>query len=254
MADTRLTLVLVLGIAVLGSSSVSAFGVGVGVDEARDIDTNLIDSSTSGDSPPTWQAEVKNTGSTTMIGRLRLDIMQGNRTIYRAYSDTLQIPPGGLADRQLTYVGPPDNRSLEARLVFDHGAATTHIARQQFQTHDTATEEGFDITTLRAYRDRLYLAIDTPPDVETAHLHVQPTAPRRFEQVTASPDGGRTTATIPYTPPIQDSEEVRLRIGDSAGKYHYTTTRRLEPLTGWKASFTSLYDSITARLPHMFFT
>jgi hypothetical protein len=254
MADTLVTLTTLLGTAVLYSSLVTGFGVGVGVDEARSIDTNLIQTP-SGTGPPTWQGEVKNTGSTTMVGRFRLDVRQENRTIYRAWSDTTQVPPGGLDDRTLTYLGGEANQSLEAQLVFHHGAETTHIASQQFQTQPTAREDsGFEIVKRRTYHDRIYLVIDSPPDVEKAHLTVQPTAPRRFEQVTFSPGSGRTAVTVPYTPPIQDQEEVRLRIGDSAGRYYYTSTRRLEPLTGWKATAISLYDSIAAHLPDIFFT
>lgn len=240
-----LTLYKTLLFAVMGMLLVptaAASGVSLGVDTDQSGEILLTDRQGTPETPKTVTVEARNTGSTSFTGRIRLDVAdEQNRTIFRTWTDVLELTPGAATSHRFLFYRPQYNGTLTASAVLHHGVRRV---AQSFTVNSAArnTSDGFNLRRVQVHDDRITAAVAVPEDVDAFAITVDDASTRRFAQRRVQPNGGVTTVDIPYHPAIRDTADATITISSADGRYHYTTRRTLTRqdgaftrLTGWVA-------------------
>ncbi len=226
VAVTAACILLVLPIA-------AGSGVSLGVEHKQQASLLLTTEETTADRPKAWGAELHNEGSTAFTGRIRLDVLDAdNTTLFRTWSDPVQVEPGAFAARELIYYDPSRSGNLTARIVAHYG--TERITKTApFTTTPQDTRQGFEVAHAWTDDNTVNLRVTAPPDVDTYHVSVNDEATRRFTQKEITNHGGTQVVSLDYNPPITDTEQAQVTISSPEGEYHYTEEVELRRPTGW---------------------
>lgn len=208
-------------------------GLSIGVDREQQASLLLTTQDTATDRPKTWGVELHNDGSTPFTGRVRLDVLNAdNTTVFRTWTDPVQVEPGAFAARTLTYYTPDRAGNLTARITAHYG--TERITRSvPFTTEQRDIRQGFQVSPAWTDETTVNLRVAAPADVDTFHVAVNDRSTRRFTQQDVINRGGSQLVTLGYYPPISDAEQAQVRISSSDGKYHYTREVELRQPIGW---------------------
>lgn len=243
-------LLALLVLLVLGTvSPAAASGVSLGVDTDLDGELLLTDHHITPDSPKSVAVEAQNTGSKSFTGRIRLDVSTvQNRTIFRTWSDVIQLTPGSRTSHRLWFYRPHHNGTLTASVVLHHGIDRV---TESFTVNTTVrdTRNGFELHTLRARKNSIRAVITVPNDVDAFTVTVDDASTRRYAQQRVRPSGDRTTVTVPYHPTIQDTAETTITIMSMDGRYHYTAKRTVTRKTGTFTRLTGWVAGMVENLP-----
>lgn len=211
-------------------------GVSIGVDQALRGQLLVTEQEVEPGQPATWTVEAHNQGSNPFAGWIRLDVLdEENMTVFRAWSDVIQVEPGAFTAHTLAFAAPDMSGNLTAHLVLHHG--TERVARTvPFTTKEWVVKPGFRVPRLRTYDDVIRATVVAPNDVDAFVVTLDDRSTRRFAQQHVENSGGRQVVEIDYVPKVLDEEDARLTISSLDGKYHYTEDVVLYRETGMVAA------------------
>lgn len=207
-------------------------GVGVGVDQDRQGSLVVTDQHVTDDRPRTWEVEAHNDGSAPFTGRIRLDVLdETNATVFRTWSDTIQVEPGSFSAHRLAYYGPDRADNLTANLVLHHGTDRETVSFP-FTTEQQDTTQGFDVSHAWTEQDTTALRVAAPEDVDAFYVSVDDRSTRRYAQTRVENRAGEHLVSLDYHPEVIDTDTAHVTVSSTDGNYHYTGEVELQRSTG----------------------
>lgn len=208
-------------LAILFVPLVPGFGVDLEVTPSMTAEVSTVNVSGGEDVPRVWTVAVENNGSKAFVGRLQLDVSQGEMH-EGIWSDAFVLQPGTETARNLAFYRPDLNGTADASIGLRYGTRKSSPVEDRFGVSPRDVDEGFRVHNAKATEGETHLGIIVPGDVETFFVSVDGEATRRFGQARVDDPGRYSWVSIPYHPEIKESMKARVKVFDSGGRYYYT--------------------------------
>lgn len=209
-------------------SPAAAFQVDINVEETLKPEIRLLEKNLSEEGVKSFDVEAYNRGSAPFVGRMRFEILQGNNTVFRTWSDALSLEPGSFEKEAFYFHGPDKEGSLEARAVLDYGIGQISSEKIGFENRETEYRSGFNVSRIEAYQDYIYLEFEAPSDVRSSVVSVWGESTRSYVQEKTKIRDGRGEVKIGYHPAIEEEGKVKLSLSSIEGKYYNTGSFNVE--------------------------
>ncbi|UCD07202.1 MAG: hypothetical protein JSW41_05250 [Candidatus Aenigmatarchaeota archaeon] len=179
--------------------------------------------------------EFHNTGSVSYKARVRMDVLDGTKTLFTGWSDKKMIVPGERKNFKIYWYRTNTRGDFPSTIRVYYGNEITEPKIVNLTVYTINTEDVFKIHDFKTYDDYLRFDLEANKTVnETIVFASEYPMGWIFEQVKIDEikEGRSAEVIIPYQTDLYYQDNIKIMIVTKDCRYHKEDTFGLERLTG----------------------